>query len=149
MALTLDLSPETETRLRETAAQQGQDPATFATAAVEEKLQRVAVVQTTPTNGARSDGARSNSASAHGEHIEGEGTKEGAGEPLMLDKALAGLTGVFNSQDKALAEGQTLDKMLAGRTGRLNFEPADLSARTEEAFAELMDEKFPRQGSDT
>jgi predicted transcriptional regulator len=96
MPLTLDLSPEIETRLRETAAQQGQDPATFATAAVEEKLQRVAVqrVAVTPTNG-----AMSNAASAHGEHTKGEGTKEGAGELLMLDKALAGLTGVFNSND--------------------------------------------------
>ena len=36
----------------------------------------------------------------------------------------------------------TLDKTLQGRVGRVEFTPADLSARTKDAFAEILDEKY-------
>jgi predicted transcriptional regulator len=42
MTVTIDLSPELETQLVEIAARTGQDPASFARTAVEEKLQRAA-----------------------------------------------------------------------------------------------------------
>jgi predicted transcriptional regulator len=38
MTLTIELAPEVEAQLRQAAARQGQDPASFARAAVEEKL---------------------------------------------------------------------------------------------------------------
>jgi len=43
MTLTIELSPEIEQQLQAAALRQGQDPASFARAAVEEKLRRVAL----------------------------------------------------------------------------------------------------------
>ena len=48
MTVTIELAPDLDTRLQEAAARQGQDPATFARAAVEEKLRRL---DEEPTNG--------------------------------------------------------------------------------------------------
>jgi len=48
MSVTIELAPETETQLQEAAARQGQDPASFVRAAVEEKLRRLT---SEPTNG--------------------------------------------------------------------------------------------------
>lgn len=88
MTLTIELAPEVEQQLSEVAARQGQDPASFAKAAVEEKLWRVA--QVAPANGAVSNGSPTN-----GELAQPETTDK----PLMLDKVLAGLTGVIHSND--------------------------------------------------
>ena len=43
---------------------------------------------------------------------------------------------------------RSLAEMLEGRVGRLRFGPADLSTRTEEAFGEIVVEKFRKQGLD-
>jgi len=113
MTLTIELAPEVEQQLQEIAALQGQDPASYAKAAVEEKLRDAAL-----------------SATANGSHTNGEPSN---GQ-------------VPNRQQ--VESGQTLDKMLAGRTGRVNFGPSDLSTRTEEAFGEIVTEKFRMQGLD-
>lgn len=67
MTLTIELAPELETALAEVAARTGQDPASFARAAVEERLQRMMEASATPAS-------------------EGE----------TLDKTLAGLTGTIH-----------------------------------------------------
>ncbi len=88
MTLTIELAPEIEQQLSEVAARQGQDPASFAKAAVEEKLWRVA--QVAPANGEVNNGSPPN-----GDRTQNEQTDK----PVMLDQALAGLTGVINSND--------------------------------------------------
>jgi len=42
-------------------------------------------------------------------------------------------------------EGPTLAELFAGRTGTIKGLPTDLSERTEEYFAQIMDEKYPRE----
>ncbi len=39
-------------------------------------------------------------------------------------------------------DGPTLAERFAGRVGRVSFEPADLSARTEEYYGELLKKKY-------
>ena len=52
MSVTIELPPETEAQLQEVAARQGQDPATFVRAAVEEKLRSLRNAPTTGNGGA-------------------------------------------------------------------------------------------------
>ena len=40
------------------------------------------------------------------------------------------------------AEGRTLAEVFAGRTGRVAFLPNDVAGRSEEYFAQIMDEKY-------
>lgn len=88
MTLIIDLAPEMETRLHEIAARQGQDPTSFVKAAVEEKLQRVAMEDKgTQGNGIGTKGT------TNGDGTNGDGTVQ------RLDQMLAGLTGAIHSQD--------------------------------------------------
>lgn len=74
-----------------------------------------------------------------------EGTWEEVREEIRaLDCELAGQhvriqleSQVANGTD---ARRPTLAKRFAGRVGRLNFEPADLSERSEELFGEIVSE---------
>ncbi len=74
MTFIIDLAPEMETRLHEVTSRQGQDPTSFVKAAVEEKLQRIAVMEST-------------------------GTTNGDEVAQTLDQVLAGLIGAIHSQD--------------------------------------------------
>ncbi len=40
--------------------------------------------------------------------------------------------------------GPTLAELFAGRTGTISGPPTDMSERTEEYFAQIMDEKYPQ-----
>lgn len=43
---------------------------------------------------------------------------------------------------------KTLDTVLRGRVGCISFQPSNLSERTEEAFAELLESKYNPSGLD-
>ncbi len=70
-----------------------------------------------------------------------EGTWE---EILLQSPQLVGrrvrLT-VLTDEASQLSSSQTLDQLLEGRVGRVSFQPANLSERTGEAFADLLEEK--------
>jgi hypothetical protein len=76
-------------------------------------------------------------------------TFEGTWEEILLHSSeLAGqrvrltvLTNEVSSQTT-----NTLDKLLLGRVGRVNFQPSNLSERTGEAFAELLEAEYNSSG---
>jgi len=55
------------------------------------------------------------------------------------------LTVLPNESSKS-QNGATLDQVLKGRVGRVQFQPANLSARTKEAFTDLLAEKYRLPG---
>lgn len=75
-----------------------------------------------------------------------EGTWE---EILRYAPELAGrrvrLTVLSNESSKS-QNGATLDQVLKGRVGRVQFQPANLSTRTKEAFTDLLAEKYRLPG---
>ena len=99
MTLTIELAPDIERQLSEAAAREGQDPATFALAAVEEKLRQL-------TNGQEN----------------GEST-----QTRTLDQMLAGLTGAVHSNagrggsrfSESTGEDLAQDLLEKQRQGRL------------------------------
>jgi len=73
-------------------------------------------------------------------------TLEGAWEEILLyAPELIGrrvkLT-VLSSDDSNSQQPVTLDKILKGRVGRVRFQPSSLSARTKEAFADILADKY-------
>ncbi len=62
---------------------------------------------------------------------------------IVLDETEEDDKGGTNHPDPN--EAPTLDQLLAGRIGKFSSGPADLSTRAEEAFAEIMDEKYRAQ----
>lgn len=55
---------------------------------------------------------------------------------------------VLSNESSKSQNGATLDQVLKGRVGRVQFQPANLSARTKEAFADLLFEKYRLPGSE-
>ncbi len=55
---------------------------------------------------------------------------------------------VLSGESSKSQNGTTLDQVLKGRVGRVQFQPANLSTRTREAFTDLLAEKhrLPRLG---
>ena len=78
-------------------------------------------------------------------------TFEGIWEDILLHAPE--LTGqrvkltVLSSEKPKPQKPLTLDQMLKGRVGRVRFQPANLSARTKEAFVELLADKYKLSGS--
>jgi hypothetical protein len=73
-----------------------------------------------------------------------EGTREEVGEQLRLfpKEQRFRLIALPTPDEENGGEGPTLAERFAGRTGRVSFEPADLSARTEEYYGELLKKKY-------
>ncbi|MBW4488569.1 MAG: hypothetical protein KME12_12340 [Trichocoleus desertorum ATA4-8-CV12] len=55
---------------------------------------------------------------------------------------------VLSNESSKPQNGTTLDQVLKGRVGRVQFQPANLSTRTKEAFTELLVEKYRLPGSE-
>lgn len=53
---------------------------------------------------------------------------------------------VLPNESSTSQNGATLDQVLKGRVGRVQFQPANLSARTKEAFTDLLAEKYRLPG---
>lgn len=53
---------------------------------------------------------------------------------------------VLSPKPSQLQQAVTLDQTLQGRIGRVQFLPSDLSARTKEAFADLLADKYKSWG---
>jgi len=53
---------------------------------------------------------------------------------------------VLSNESSKLQNGATLDQVLKGRVGRVQFQPANLSTRTKEAFTDLLAEKYKIPG---
>lgn len=53
---------------------------------------------------------------------------------------------VLSPKASQLQQPVTLDQTLQGRIGRVRFEPSDLSARTKEAFADMLTDKHQSWG---
>ena len=49
---------------------------------------------------------------------------------------------VLSNESSKHQNGATLDQALKGRVGRVQFQPANLSTRTKEAFTDLLIEKY-------
>lgn len=73
-------------------------------------------------------------------------TFEGAWEDILLHAPE--LTGqrvkltVLSSEDLSSQHPVALDQKLRGRVGRVHFQPSNLSARTKEAFSDLLADKY-------
>lgn len=52
---------------------------------------------------------------------------------------------VLEAPRKSKYDGMTVAEMFEGRTGVIDGLPSDLSERAEEYFAQIMDEKYPRE----
>jgi hypothetical protein len=120
MTLTIELAPEIEQLLNQAAAREGQDPATFARAAAEEKLQSVA-----RSAGGERTASDHNAATPATVAPATVTPAVASSEEPMLDQMLAGLTGIIHSNQ--------------GRGG------SQLSERNGEDFAHDLSEK-QRQG---
>ncbi len=73
-------------------------------------------------------------------------TFEGTWEEILLhEPELIGrrvkLT-VLANQDASLQNTTALDQVLKGRVGRVHFQPSNLSERTGEAFADLLEDQY-------
>lgn len=53
---------------------------------------------------------------------------------------------VLSNESLKSQNGTTLDQVLKGRVGRVQFQPANLSTRTTEAFTDLLAEKYRLPG---
>jgi hypothetical protein len=49
---------------------------------------------------------------------------------------------VLSNESSKSQNGATLDQVLKGRVGRVQFQPENLSARTKEAFTDLLAQKY-------
>ncbi|WP_373530263.1 hypothetical protein [Nostoc sp.] len=73
-------------------------------------------------------------------------TFEGTWEEILL--RTSELTGrrvkliILTNETPSDASTDTLDKLLQGRVGQVNFQPANLSERTSEAFADILSAKY-------
>lgn len=53
---------------------------------------------------------------------------------------------ILNSETANQPVTENLGKLLQGRVGRVNFQPSNLSERTKEAFADLLETKYNSSG---
>lgn len=53
---------------------------------------------------------------------------------------------VLSNESSQSQNGTTLNQVLKGRVGRVQFQPSNLSTRTEEAFTDLLVEKYGLPG---